>query len=274
MASVPPLDHAITAAASGLAAQCTVPFVCEESADVVYVFGTGTLFHLGGMHVVVTAAHVAQHINSHALGLPIDDRRAPIWRPQGGQIHTVDDPKFDIAVLRLDDPDLIAALERTRRFLTLDNVLLRDSPGLVDFYVHGFPSGSARYRSSELTGVPFRFATSRYQGPTNVVGTVVDREVHLLLAHADRALDSLGEPLELPPSLGGISGCSIWTTLDRGGSDKLWTPDENVKVVAVQTHVARNRWIRATKWVVVANALKKIEPSLEPALQAAWRRSP
>lgn len=271
MTGVPPLRQAMTGAAYAFANRSVVPLIGEETDDGVSLEGTGTLFRFEESYVVVTAEHVPRNIPDHRPGLAIGDSDAEIWRPRSTDVYSAGDP-YDIAVIHLKDPDLVTALKRTREFLTLDNLLLRDSPALDDFYVHGFPRQMAQLDGGILAVTPFSFTAPRYRGPIDVEGVSVpvDRHKHLLVRMAGDEIDAGGETAQVP-DLAGISGCSIWANQVPSDTGRVWTPHSDLKVIAVQTSVLRNRWIRGTKWAFLSSALRKIEPSLGPALEAAMR---
>lgn len=269
-----PITKAVAHAASGLAARSTVPFVGELD-GVAFVEGTGILFEIAGKHFIVTAAHVAESINKLGLGVPLGDHGADVWRPQGGTIHSARQDAHDVALVHLDgDGELVARIKEHRTFLTVENVLMKRSSRLERYYVHGFPQARARYSDGELWGGLFCLVTGSYRGSTDDLEIPYKPEWHLLLDYEPKMKADVADGSRVSAeSLGGISGCAVWAILGDRPDSTIWTPEDNVKVVGVETATSKRGFIRATRWVVVANALKKIDPSLGPMLDAAWRDS-
>jgi hypothetical protein len=82
----------------------------------------------------------------------------------------------------------------------------------------------------------------------------------------DNNIDSTGTESELPQSLKGISGCSIWQAYYEGLPSKTWTVDDAV-VVAVQTGTYRKGTVvRGTRWWLIEKVLEKNYPDLKAPL--------
>jgi hypothetical protein len=55
-------------------------------------------------------------------------------------------------------------------------------------------------------------------------------------------------------------------------SSGLWLPDQAIHVVAVQTAVRRQRYIRAASWATVVALLEGVEPGWPALCVSGWRR--
>ena len=93
-----------------------------------------------------------------------------------------------------------------------------------------------------------------------------DPEIHLLLSVSPVNVDLDGNVAEMPQSLSGISGCSLWQVYYPGCPIDNWQVDDAV-IVAVQTGTYRNGTVvKGTYWGIVDEMIKKAYPNLASAL--------
>jgi hypothetical protein len=113
---------------------------------------------------------------------------------------------------------------------------------------------------------PFTYGTVLYDGKTNTFEGY-DPEVHILLTVSkSRNVDTRGAEAELPRSLEGISGSSLWQAYYQGLSSSLWTVDDAM-VVAVETGTFKGGTVvKGTRWWVVNKIICKNYPELDGPL--------
>jgi hypothetical protein len=236
--------------------------------DTATQWATGTFFQVAERKFLVTAAHIWLH-NGEELDLCAFElgERAP------GETRMRDVP-LNGHLLRAQEPADISVLELTnetanrlanRRFLRLHDVELRASrPGWC--FVYGFPSELAADDTSTAT---YRF--NRITLGASVVDTDSSLEnlhpnYHFLLDAARQEIYYPdGRLAELPYSLGGMSGGSVWQTL-RPGQQGDWRPDY-IRIVGVQVGYYRKQsLIKCVHWGAVAACLYQQYPDLRAAI--------
>ena len=227
--------------------------------------GTGTLFRVADYSFLVSACHVT-NLARNGVQLYISDA---VQGGQGialeGNLHS--ENHLDVSVWHLA-PQVVAELPN-REFLTLhhsDRADLRVTPGW--YYLHGYPNcWSAPRPDDQKTSVKaFTYGTILYQGDSSTFEGY-NRNLHVLLtAPKERNVDSHGAETEMPTSLKGISGCSIWQAYYEGLPSRSWTVDDAV-VVAVQTGVYRGGTVvRGTRWWLIEKILAKNYQDLQGPL--------
>jgi hypothetical protein len=144
--------------------RCSVPLI-RESDSQVYIEGTGTLFTVNSRHYLVTAAHVLkERIASNQLeqiGIRLGEASAEVSNLGKARIETFRqvDP-FDVAIIRFDQPELIAALQKGWRFLT-PNDLSPIRAEMSKCLIAGYPSRRVREQvgvfpqNSSVTGLVY-----------------------------------------------------------------------------------------------------------------------
>jgi len=239
--------HAVVA----LAQRATVPFIVEKG-DLAESFGTGTLIEANGRHFIVTAEHVARHINQFEPGIPCGGQKREIWFPGNGLVTKI--AKHDVAVLRLDDDATVVRLKACWEFLTLDSVRLDMATTRTALFLHGYPTSLSPKVGAAIRAIPMSLVTSRYNGLLDdfPLGEPYDQNVDLLLDHQVKGVDDMGRLTDLP-DLKGISGCSVWAVElpENESRQRIWQPRENAKIVAVQTGYKKGCWLRSKRWWVI-----------------------
>ncbi len=244
--------------------KCVRP-ICAEKDGAPVQCGTGTLFKVADTPFLVTASHVADVMAKLGHGLYLTDT------PQGSQSVPLEgklnsERNLDIAIWELT-PRVVKGLPNCR-FLTVqhaDRFRLRVGEGL--YYVHGYPNCWSETKSKELeiSVKQFTYGTGLYKGPTDTFDRY-DPEIHLLLSVSPVNVDLDGNVAEMPQSLSGISGCSLWQVYYPGCPIDNWQVDDAV-IVAVQTGTYRNGTVvKGTYWGIVDEMIKKAYPNLASAL--------
>ena len=252
------------AALMPLFTKCVVP-IYGELKGIPIQCGTGTLFRVADYYFLVSACHVT-NLARRGVQLYISDSipEAP-GIPLEGNLHS--ENNLDVSVWQLA-PQVVSELPN-RKFLTIhqaDRADLRVTRGW--YYVHGYPNcwSDPRPEEQKTTVKAFTYGTVLYQGDTSTFEGY-NPEIHVLLtAPKEGNIDSHGAETEMPASLKGISGCSIWQAYYEGLPSRSWTVDDAV-VVAVQTGVYRGGTVvRGTRWWIIEKILSKNYPDLEGPL--------
>jgi hypothetical protein len=256
--NIPDLDRAKLEALEEFVICCTVPFA-GKSGDERGVVGTGTLFETSDHHYIVTANHVANHLlEGRQLTVPASRHGGRSLGLGKGTIFSPTEAEWrpDIALIRLEDDELIECLREGWRFVSPENIAPIDQESEF-FYVAGYPGVFAEEQEEDLeTGMATIIATE-FDGDTSRFELEIDDEVHLLLKHMDTGLLADGTP-EKSVRLHGISGASVWSLDYDEESDEIWSPSQALKIVAVQNSYVHGTYIRATKWLVAAKVLKEM----------------
>lgn len=248
---------------------CTVAILWDRPDGIRVQRGTGTLVRFGGIPFLVTASHV---LVSHKKGT--DPLRLLIIGPAGGEPITLtgemlvshkpggaEDDDYDVAIFELPQ-EIVAALGECV-FLSQTDIVADDDFADDYYFVSGIPTDWAKIEGEPTDGlVLLTYCTQPFLGETSSFGGYKP-ELHFLLSRGG-GLHISGEPAEMPKSLEGISGCSIWR------SYYTTTHDDEVgqaRVVAVQTGTyLKGTAIKGTRWSVVKAILAEFYPNLRPAM--------
>jgi len=245
--------------------RCVVPIYRERKGEPVQ-WGTGTLFRVADYSFLVSACHVTDLVRHEGIQLYITD--TPPGSPGialEGKLHS--EANLDVSVWELT-PRVVAELPN-RQFLTIhhaDRADLRVTRGW--YYIHGYPNcwTDPRPYEKEITVKGFTYGAILYEGDTSTFDGY-NPELHVLLTvPKDKNIDSKGAETELPESLKGISGCSIWQAYYEGLPSRTWTVDDAV-VVAVQTGAyQKGTVVRGTRWWLIEKILATNYKDLEGPL--------
>jgi hypothetical protein len=241
--------------------QCITPLGFARGGEL-GVFGTGTLFRVADLSLLVTASHVFERAKEEGRELAIcDARQGAMAVPLVGRVsgHTA----YDVAVFELA-PETVAEIPN-RSFMSVHQADRRNRrPARGTYCVCGFPEALAGVEGAptKLTAIPHTEFATLYMGDTDSLLNY-EPAFHILLdtprGDGER-LDT--SPLPVPDRLHGMSGCSVWQVYYEGLSTKHWTPDDAV-VVGVQTGVYRKgNIIKATRWHVVDQVIRHAYPEL------------
>jgi hypothetical protein len=220
---------------------------------------TGSLFAIGGLRFLVTAAHI------------FDDDPPPLWIENAVQKRRMtlvgrrwrvdDDGAIDLAFVQLGE--LLTERLEGMRFLTMQDVEPRIAPAHI-FAVAGFP---AELNISGTAPFLFCYTTNFFAGPTT--GIRYDPSTDLLLKYDlsfSAGVD--GTPAGMPDRLHGMSGCPVWMLDPTQSLDA-----SSLRLVGVQTgtipfdgapHI---KIVKATKFEGVLAWLVHVFPDLERVLR-------
>jgi hypothetical protein len=237
-------------AAKGFLTRSTVPIFVEER-GATRVHGCGTLYRDHRGTFLITADHVARDIvadeGRYLVPAGGEAPRLPLYRLGRGALAL--SKERDVAAMRLDNPELLKAFAAADFFRVFGAENLEPMPSAIGkFFICGYPAARASHDAATAT------ITCR--------GTIIEADAY----HGPdpKAYGAKAEPGDLfldwweDAALGGISGAAIWTVvLSPTG---VWSVERAVRMVAVQTEVWDNHWIRGSN---VRTALAAID-----ALQA------
>ena len=273
----------ILAAVEQFALGISVPLIYQQN-DVKGVIGTGTLFKIAGRHFIVTAEHVVR-------GIALDDLSFPLT-PKAGQIHTfgvmdlhrIDRAgndiaaeaaklgvsaqeladALDVAVVELKAPKTIERLEAGWTFCSLENVSL-ELPATNErpFVLFGYPGQLGTNGVDKVTAA----ITTAYLHKLDETPAEAKRPI---LPGIDLFLNYRGTPItpnkmtiqEL--TLPGTSGGSICTVSPVQG---LWTPQQSLRIVAVQSSYRRQDFARGKRWRLATRILSGIDDTVATAVR-------
>ena len=231
----------------------TVPLIYEKG-DVVGIQGTGCLFDLNGTLFFVTAGHVLEHVDPHALGVPLRKLDSTVFTLGPGIVGWSRQDEFDVAVYRIDDPEVITQLRQSYVVLGEANIKLGTSHN--DHYViPGYPAATISRHDSHLKAKDLtQLYTTRYTG-----SVVWNRKEHHHFFKLSKTAQRLwGEVIEVP-DLRGISGAPVWQV--REPDTSVWAPETILHLVGIQVAVdpTAELYIRVLNWEVVRVALMKLQ---------------
>jgi hypothetical protein len=244
-----------------LFSRCVLPLYGDHR-GVPLQCGTGTLFRVADISFLVTASHVTDLAAKQGVQLYISDSLpSSPGLPLEGRLHS--ERNVDVAVWQL--PDQVVCQLANRTFLTVHQADRTDAPLKRGWYcIHGYPGSWSKVNAnhSRATVKAFTCGTVLFDEDTSSFAGY-DPRVHLLLSVPSKgAIDSDGEEADLPESLKGISGSSLWQAYYEGLASNHWTVDDST-VVAVQTGTyANGTVVRGTRWWVVDEIIRKNYPTL------------
>jgi hypothetical protein len=241
-----------------LLAKVTLPIIVQHN-GLFGIVGTATLFAIQDRPFLITAGHT---ILDYSV-----DRWAYSERPTDGPIYSLGalnhyrpaDGQYDVAVVEILDPETKARLRSNWRFLTLEQVSL-PHPG-AEFFISGYPSALAHPEKTAVRGVLLTLETEQIPIPGDATQPV-DPQVDYFFNAGPTVFTGRYAHLEIH----GMSGSAVGEYRSDIGSG-LWTPDQAIHVVAVQTAVRKHQYIRAASWATVAALLERTEPGLAGTLR-------
>lgn len=195
--------------------RCTVPLI-RESDSQAYILGMGTLFAVNSRHYLVTAAHVLEEriaLNQlEQIGIRLGETSNKVSNLGNARIETFRAiGPFDAAIIRFEQPELIAALQSGWRFLTPSDL----SPiraGMSKCLIAGYPVAASWKMGWDFSAKFFCYA-SRLLGKVPAEAREVREGLDIFLEHQEREED-LDGAISKGSALGGVSGASIWAVLE------------------------------------------------------------
>jgi hypothetical protein len=274
---------------------CSIPLITDFG-DMVRILGTGTLFGAVGKHFLITALHVLRDFDPNDdlyglsglewndVGLPLTrqaDGNRNVWTIPKGELQLPTDDLYDVAIVEIQDKDLVQKLKSTWHFMSPSNIDAVSVPSDEDRYIMvGYPNpridltmkAGERFDSKLFCNI-----TRKFRGSLDNLNMKIplDERVDLLLEHPDKFLSADGTTGDMP-DLGGASGCSVWRLGTAGGYDSE-DPQSHIKLVATFSSVIADPdgvapeppFERAKLAHVLWNIFRKTHPDVAAAIQSA-----
>lgn len=236
--------------------RCTVPLI-RESESQAYILGTGTLFAVNSQHYLVTAAHVLEEriaLNQlEQIGIRLGETSKEVSNLGKCHIETFQPiGPFDAAIIRFEQPELIAALQSGWRFLTpTDLSPIREATSKC--FVAGYPVAWSQKMGWDFSSKFFCYG-SRLLGEAPAEARDVREGLDIFLEHQESGED-LDGALGKAPNLAGVSGASIWGVLQ--GSDE--SAEARLRVIGVETDCRPGSYIRGKNWKLVSLKFRRFD---------------
>jgi hypothetical protein len=234
--------------------------------------GTGTLFAVAEERFLVTAAHVASDFIKGQSVLLTSNPRTQQHLERLDYDWITAEGEFDVGVFRLSARAL--AVLRDLTFLRLDEIEIGPPAPKGVYVVYGYPRAWWKPDAPNLVVnvSPLQLFGSDYDGSTDAWR--FDPTVHMAIELADDSMVPRSERQNVPDSLKGISGCSVWWL--RGAFEKPGQfKAEDAKIVAVQTGTQnRDSVILATRWAAALVLIRRHCPDLGPAVDMYIKDEP
>jgi hypothetical protein len=265
---------------NSLAVHAIEQFVATFTIPIMYEFrggdgilGTGTLFEIRERCFVITASHLFdpndfredfnEEFNPEKLACP--DRRSRIPEQpttfsefdlcravQTGYDH-------DVAFMALKSAEKIRRLRSGWTFLTLDQVGL-PTPEPVHFLA-GYPVALVRQEPAYYSGPLAVVRTERLPEPPKGAQEPIDARFDFFFKYGTQVQIGGSDKIIESPRLQGASGGSLCQLVLT--EEPLWVPTKALRIVAIQSTVARSRqWFRARSWLGAAELLRRQYPEL------------
>lgn len=248
----------------------TIPILYEIENSAA-LLASGTLFKIAERSFVITARHIFDQVSDFKL-LAFPEN------PHKGSLHTFGDIKvykpeeehIDVAVIELHDPATVARLNAGWQFLTLENVAAPSiTPDDAGVFVSGYPVSLTSESNGWTHGQFVTAFTQRLPDipPQAEKPVIEDLDLFFDYGHHAQSLD--GETV-LTPELPGVSGASIWEFTQP--TFTIWSPDQNVRVVGIQSAYRHSNYIRAKSWWAVAMVLEQVDDQLANEVRTKLRQ--
>lgn len=264
----------------------TVAIICTTQAKSVVQLGTGTLYMIGDVGFVVTAAHVITAVKERdgSLGILALKTSSPVALLGVWTLSATDSGKtdnvLDVAVYRLSGSECNRL--RNCDFVQLDDIDFTSEMVSGYFALCGFPSvwGKSSDSPSEVMILkPLLYGTWSYSGSVAGLSNFNDEKHLLFQATPETLLDHEGRKAimrtrsnhwaAMPDSLRGISGCSVWLIGDITVPASMWR-NMRPRVVAVETSIYTGAIpaIKATKWNPILSLIYCAFPELKSLIDS------
>lgn len=231
-----------------------------------FPIGTGTLFAVNGGHYVITAAHVAKLCRTAPLALPTSLSTSALTALGRHDVVRGARSDHDIGLIAIHDERVVARLRGAWTFLGPENIGVPRSNG--PFYVQGYLEPVSVRAGITPPGTVLGIMCGRWDGKISSQEDPFDPENDLMLEVGPQAID--GETLEVSPtpSVRGMSGASVWEVRPEPRGE-LWTPQSQIRIVAIQSSELRGAYMRAKRWHLLWSAFKACDLKAGQIVRAA-----
>jgi len=257
-----------------MARRYTIPLL-EEDELTSAILGTATLFTVNSKYYLITAAHViADIVNAKRMdriGLPLGLNAASVANLGNHFIsYNREFEKFDVAIIRLDQTELVSRLKESWDFLSIKNVAAVDHTHTKAF-IAGYPRAASRTSKDFKMSSQFMCFATTFLDHVPEEADDVQPGVDVFLNHEESGYALDGNLTELP-KLQGVSGASVWSVLPDLEAG-VWNSEDHVRVVAVEVACRAGLYVRAKSWLLVANLFEAIDRTAAREITIAMERT-
>jgi hypothetical protein len=221
------------------------------------------LFEINERLFLISAAHIFDHVDPSHFAIP---------NPSTTQSHTLgpfnlyrpDDANIDIAIVELLGRDTIAHSRESWHVLTLANIHPASSDGI--FVLSGYPGERAKRRGEGIGGSLLTTYSQRLAEIPEDATPPIDPQIDLFFQYSSETVTRTGETIRAP-DLRGTSGASVWECRELD-NNAMWTPEQCLKVVGIQSSFLRGRYFRAKSWAPILTVLQNIDTDLAATIRA------
>lgn len=246
-------------------ASCTTPLILETT-EHTEILGTGTFFRSSGRSFLITASHLFEKgVDVNKIAVPLSPVKADLWTLGNAELFYPNDSFYDIAVLELKNKSLVEQLQQRWTFLSPANIAM-PAKNHRWFIVGGFPCALSRTTPSEVRGMFADFYTTPLPGVPEQAMQPVDLSVDLFL-HYGRDGEKLDGTDLATPKLHGVSGASVWALSDTK-SAQVWSPEHQLRIVAIQVAFVHSTYIRTKKWTALVALFDQIDANIAQELRS------
>lgn len=225
-------------------------------------FGSGVLALIHDTHFILTASHVAEHLEK-------DENNLYVRVDKKGYINVLGDIKYtdiglskgvDLAYIKLD-PQMIPHLVKPYKFLTIDKIskhsLQLDG---MNYCVIGFPEKNIKFDSGSMeTGASFYLTSATNDNPYDYYK--LSKKDYFIVNMKGKGTDvETGVTRNIDTHFYGISGCGLWFILYNldPNTNKYWV---DYRLIGIMTQFRKGKYfcLIANKIHLMVEAFKVIE---------------
>jgi hypothetical protein len=253
----PPIRPEVMRALGAFAASVAVPIVYDHEKGGGDQIGTGTLFTTDGRFFLVTAAHLFEDCDPGRFAIG-SANTAQMWSIGRCNLLIPTNKAFDVAVVELLEAATIERAKASWKILTLANSGPASAEGV--FVLCGWPSERAERTGDLIRGSRIIAFTQRMNEPPADAEPPVHAALDLFFHYDLEAVQISGTTIATP-KLGGCSGASIWEYQEPQGVS-LWTPEQCLKIIGVQSAWRKGKYFRAKSWAAVLEIMRQTDDRL------------
>jgi len=244
------LDKEKMVAINEFVLKSTVPFLgVNEKTGTTGIVGTGCLFKFEERKFIVTAAHVVNEVTKHetSIGIPTSQKTKDVFTLGRCRYATPGDSlvaDLDLGFFELSE-DFQEQFGNNYQFLSYDNLEFQfRNPRML---VSGFPNSYATSPSGKraIDAKPL-LLTSTLLSDQQKLGIDEANEYSIFVQWSNdfTQFTTINENTPHERDLGGLSGSPIWQYYEY---DKIWSPQNCLRIVAIQCSVKSQSWIKGIK---------------------------
>ncbi|RSK45502.1 trypsin-like peptidase domain-containing protein [Hymenobacter rigui] len=186
--------------------QSTIQFYWYNEDNQFEALGSGVLLTVEGRYFVATAAHVIKGAtdNTYVVLGGHEVKLAGKWSSTKPTV-------IDLAVLELSDASQITDLQQAYRFLTLDDLTLRQKTLTGNYLLVGYPATKTKVYGGGVHPKPY-FLQAAEANDFDLATKQLQPAAHLVLDATGLVIAASNPDPHKTPDLEGISGGGVWDT--------------------------------------------------------------